>query len=219
MQQLWSYLWFRFTEITALGESAFKIFLSSGKELLRKSRVWFLGWLVDWLIDWLGFGGGSAFLSFTDQSAFTWGMSQDQCFCYIFCFEQALGYPLWKGVWGGWCYLPALALVSGKLPKWTSFLSAQLPRAFQILKILSIHWGKKVGRTRGEGDNPCARNPSWWGSQVQDRTLMQERSARSCLVCSFPQRSLFASAKYQTLHCLPACSPLHLLLLSEMCLQ
>lgn len=167
MQQLWSYLWFRFTEITALGESAFKIFLSSGKELLRKSRVWFF-----WLIGWLGFGGFSAFLSLTDQSPFTWGMSQDQCFCYTFCFEQALGYPLWKGVLGGWCCLPALALVSGKPPRWASFLSVQLPRACQILKILSIHWGKKGERTRGEGDNPCDKNPSWWGSQVQDKTLV-----------------------------------------------
>lgn len=131
------------------------------------------------------------------------------------CFGQALGHPPFKGVWGGCCYLPALALVSGKLPRWASFLSAQLPRAFQILKILSIHCGKELGRTRGEGDNLCAKNPSWWGSQVQDETLEQERSTRSFLFCSFPETSLVANAKFQTLHCLPACSPLLLLLLSE----
>lgn len=147
MQQLWSYLWFRFTEMTALGKSAFKIFLNSEKELLRKSRVWFF-WLVGW-----AFGGFCAFVSFRYQSPFAWGMSQGQCFFCPFCFGQALGHPLWKGVWGGCCYLPALALVSGKLPRWASFLNAQLPRAFQILKILSIHCGKELGRSRGEGDN------------------------------------------------------------------
>lgn len=211
MQQLWSYLWFRFTEMTALGKSAFKVFLSSEKELLRKSRVWFF-WLVGW-----AFGGFCAFVSFRYQSPFAWGMAQGQCFFCPLCFGQALGHPPWKGVWGGWCYLPALALVSGKLLRWASFLSAQLPRPFQILKILRIHCGKKLGRTRGEGDNPCAKNPSWWGSQVQDETLEQERSARSFLFCSFPETSLVANAKFQTLHCLPARSLLHLLLLSEVC--
>lgn len=203
MQQLWSYLRFRFTEITALGKSAFNIFLSSEKELLRKFRVWFLC-LVGWLIGWLGFWG-FCFSQFYRTTSLCMGDVPGPVFLLHLLLWAGPGVSPAERALGWLILLPALALVSGKLPRWASFLSAQLSRAFQILKILSIHWGGKVRSTRGEGDNPCARNPSRWGSQVPDKTLAQERSvAMSCLLCSFPQTSLFASAQYQTLHCLPA---------------
>lgn len=202
MQQLWSYLWFRFTEITALGKSALRIFLSSEKELLRKPRLWFFGWLIDWLARFLG-----VLLLFSvlqNNLSLHGGCPRTSVFAAPCALSRPWGIPCEKG-FGGLMLLPSLALESGKLPRWVSFLSAQLPRAFQSLKILSIHWGENVRRARGEGDKPCARNPSGWGRQVQDKTLAQERSsARSCLLCSFPQTSLIASAKYQTLHCPPA---------------
>lgn len=84
-----------------------------------------------------------------------WG----QCCFYTSCFEQALEHPPRKEVWGGWCYVQAPARGSGELPRGTSSLHAQPPRAFQPLEILSTPWGKKLGRTRGKGDGPCARKP------------------------------------------------------------
>lgn len=54
-------MWFRFTEIIALGKSAFKIFLRSEKELLRKCRKWVF--LVGCLLAWV-WGGWFCFSRF-----------------------------------------------------------------------------------------------------------------------------------------------------------
>lgn len=81
-----------------------------------------------------------------------------QCSFYTSCFEQALGHPQCKV--GGWFCVWAPALGSGELLRWTSSsLYAELPRAFQILKILDIPWQKKLGRIRGKVMVPMPGSP------------------------------------------------------------
>lgn len=199
MQQLWSYLWFRFTAVTALGKST-KISLNSDKELLRKSRLCSLIF----------------FLHFSDFYMHSLHFPLwDQRSLYTSCFEKALGHLLSKGVWGGWCYVSALALGSGELPRWESSHQAHLPRAFQILKILNILWEKKWGSTRWW---PLCQEAFKVGSQVQEETLGQEGSTGVIRILFFLSKFLVFRCQVPNPPLLPHTLVPHLLLLTEMCL-
>lgn len=167
-------------------------------------------WLVDWLIGWLGFGEFFCFSKFYRQISLCMGDVPGSVFLPHLLLWAGPGVsPVKRGL--GWLMLFANP-GPGELEaaQWASSLSAQLPRAFQILNILSIHWGKEVGGTRGEGDKPCARNPSWWGARWKTKPWRGEKH-KVIPVLSFSSSLLVC--KRQTFHCLLACSLQHLLLL------
>lgn len=193
--------------MTALGKSASKISPKSDKELLRKSRLW-VGFVV---------GGGffSSFLIFTGPACTF--LSGAKSLSTLLALSRPWDIPRAKGYgvvgvpcepqpWGAQSCQGGCCLAMSSRPE-----------PFRASKSSASHGGRNWEEQGREGDGPCARKPVVDG-QVRDETLEQEGSAGPFLFCSFPQTSLFSNAKYQTLHRLPSCSPLRLLLLSEMCL-
>lgn len=126
-------------------------------------------WLVDWLVGWLGFGGFFCFSKLYRPISLCMGDVPGSVFLPHLLLWAGPGIsPVKRGL--GWLMLFA-SPGPGELEAAhrASLLSVQLPRAFHILK---IHWGKKVGGARGEGDNPCAMV----GSQVEDKTLARRKA-------------------------------------------
>lgn len=147
MQQLWSYLWFRFTAVTALGKSSSKISPNSDKELPRKSRLCYLFFFHAFL---LLIGPACTFLSGASALSISLALS------------RPWGIPYTKG-----------SLALGVSPGLGERRDAQAeilsprtvtPEPFGSLKSSASHGGRNWEEPEGENDVPCARNSSRWAA-------------------------------------------------------
>lgn len=103
--------------------------------------------------------------------------------------------------------LPSLALESGKLPRWVSFLSAQLPRAFQTLKSSASIEGRKWEEPGEKVMSPVPGIPQGGVGRCKTKPW-HRREAQQGRACSV----LFLKPPWlQVPSTKPSTAPLHLL--------
>lgn len=173
-------------------------------------------WLVGWLGGWV-WGVFLLFYSLQTNLPLHWGCPRTCVFVAPFALSRPQHISCEKGL--GVVDVICQPWRVGRCPWGHPSSVHSCPEPFRFLESSPSIEGKKWEESGEKVMPPVPGIPHGGVARCKTKLWRQERSARSLLFCSFPQTSLFACAKYQTLHCLPAYSPLHLLLFSEMCLQ
>lgn len=179
-----------------------------------QSMYGFFFWLVDWLA-WLGFWGFFCFSQFYRTISLCLGDVPGPVFLLHLLLWAGPGVSPVKRALGWLMLLPALALVSGSCPGEHPSSVHSCPEPFRLLKSTASIEGRKWAEPGEKVISPVPGIPQGRVARCKTKPWCRREAQRGC-ACSV----LFLKPPcLQVPTTKPSTASLHLLFLSEMCLQ